>query len=132
MRSERRGLKGGRAQETTNRTEDKRTTARMHMQTTTTSTQTTTTYTTSPPPPTKNDHREQAIIDRIFHRIRHFDGKDSVCYPSSVDGVAVTSVRDVTLGTDSAQPDGKSLLPKQVSVEPFFWRPFDCFHHFTH
>ncbi|EGD74895.1 hypothetical protein PTSG_07123 [Salpingoeca rosetta] len=72
---------------------------------------------------------EQATIDAIFSRIRHYDGGDAsgaVVYPSVVADVQVLSVRDVTLGTDSAQPDGKCLLPQQSGHMVTFKFANDC------
>lgn len=36
-------------------------------------------------------------------------------YPTELDGVEVTSVRDVTTGYDSAENDKQCRLPQQVS-----------------
>lgn len=48
-------------------------------------------------------------IQRIFGRIRNFDGKGS--YPKTCGGVQILHVRDVTTGYDSSQPDLRSVLP---------------------
>uniref|UniRef100_A0AAX7SGP1 Phosphoglucomutase 2-like 1 n=1 Tax=Astatotilapia calliptera TaxID=8154 RepID=A0AAX7SGP1_ASTCA len=48
-------------------------------------------------------------IQRIFSRIRNFDGSGS--YPKTCGGVQIVHVRDVTTGYDSSQPDLRSVLP---------------------
>ncbi|KAM4566465.1 glucose 1,6-bisphosphate synthase isoform 2-T2 [Odontesthes bonariensis] len=48
-------------------------------------------------------------IQRIFGRIRNFDGDGS--YPKACGGVRILHVRDVTTGYDSSQPDLRSVLP---------------------
>lgn len=48
-------------------------------------------------------------IQRIFGRIRNFDGSGS--YPKTCGGVQIVHVRDVTTGYDSSQPDLRSVLP---------------------
>ncbi|KAI0075472.1 hypothetical protein K474DRAFT_1624431 [Panus rudis PR-1116 ss-1] len=54
-------------------------------------------------------------IDRIFTRIRNFDGQATVdrpSYPKSIAGLTVTAVRDLTVGYDSANPPTyKPTLP---------------------
>ncbi|KAI0710386.1 phosphoglucomutase first 3 domain-containing protein [Cerioporus squamosus] len=58
---------------------------------------------------------EPRTIDTIFARIRNFDGKGTVTkpsYPKSIAGLEVTSVRDLTIGYDSANPPSyKPTLP---------------------
>ncbi|XP_072171272.1 phosphopentomutase-like [Diadema setosum] len=51
-------------------------------------------------------------INAIFARIRTLDQES---YPSSVGGSKVTSVRDLTTGHDSRQPDKKAILPVSKS-----------------
>uniref|UniRef100_A0A3P9HUR8 Phosphoglucomutase 2-like 1 n=1 Tax=Oryzias latipes TaxID=8090 RepID=A0A3P9HUR8_ORYLA len=53
--------------------------------------------------------RDPPTIQRIFSRIRNFDGAGS--YPKTCGGVPVVHVRDVTTGYDSSQPDLRSTLP---------------------
>lgn len=57
-------------------------------------------------------------IERIFERIRNWEGK-SDAYPQSVlDGkYKIESIRDLTTGVDTSQPDGKSLLPSSKSSQ---------------
>jgi phosphoglucomutase/phosphoglucomutase/phosphopentomutase len=43
-------------------------------------------------------------------------------YPTSVGGFAVASVRDVTLGTDTAEASGISLLPRDASAHMLTFR----------
>lgn len=61
---------------------------------------------------------EPVKIDRIFERIRNWEGKAGA-YPSSIDvgKYKIESIRDLTTGTDTAQPDGKSLLPSSKSSQ---------------
>ncbi|KAI0747847.1 phosphoglucomutase first 3 domain-containing protein [Daedaleopsis nitida] len=58
---------------------------------------------------------ETRTIDAIFARIRDFDGKatsETPSYPKSIAGLTVTSVRDLTVGYDSANPPTfKPTLP---------------------
>ncbi|XP_023817470.1 glucose 1,6-bisphosphate synthase isoform X2 [Oryzias latipes] len=53
--------------------------------------------------------RDPPTIQRIFSRIRNFDGAE--LYPKTCGGVPVVHVRDVTTGYDSSQPDLRSTLP---------------------
>lgn len=48
-------------------------------------------------------------IQKIFSRIRNFDGERS--YPKTCGGVRIAHIRDVTTGYDSSQPDLRSVLP---------------------
>ena len=57
--------------------------------------------------------REQSTIDRIFSKIRTGGSEGSKGYPSTIAGVAVDVVRDVTTGYDSSTPDNVSDLPVQ-------------------
>ncbi|KAI0688766.1 hypothetical protein BC835DRAFT_1371457 [Cytidiella melzeri] len=54
-------------------------------------------------------------IDKIFARIRNYDGKASATtssYPHTIAGLKITSIRDLTLGYDSTNPPTfKSTLP---------------------
>uniref|UniRef100_A0A3Q2R295 Phosphoglucomutase 2-like 1 n=1 Tax=Fundulus heteroclitus TaxID=8078 RepID=A0A3Q2R295_FUNHE len=65
-----------------------------------------TSYVTCNDPPT---------IQRIFSRIRNFDGDDS--YPKACGGVRIVHVRDVTTGYDSSRPDLRSTLPVSRSSQ---------------
>ena len=60
---------------------------------------------------TKNSYficHDQEVIRSLFQRLRnHGDQKDS--YPSECGGFSVTSVRDLTTGHDSSQPDNKAV-----------------------
>jgi len=47
------------------------------------------------------------VIDRIFARLRNYDGQGSSTtpsYPKSIAGLGVTSIVDLTLGYDSTNP----------------------------
>lgn len=61
---------------------------------------------------------EPPKIVRIFERIRNWAGV-SGAYPLSVlDGkYKIESIRDLTIGTDTSQPGGKSLLPSSKSSQ---------------
>lgn len=61
---------------------------------------------------------EPEKITRIFERIRNWEGK-SGAYPTSLlDGkYKIESIRDLTTGVDTSQPDGKSLLPSSKSSQ---------------
>lgn len=62
---------------------------------------------------------EPAKIERIFDRIRTMDS-DTGSYPKAIgDGgkYVIESVRDLTTGYDSTQPDGKALLPSSKSSQ---------------
>lgn len=61
---------------------------------------------------------EPPKITKIFERIRNWDGV-SGAYPKSVlDGkFKIESIRDLTTGADTSQPDGKSLLPSSKSSQ---------------
>ncbi|CDO77852.1 hypothetical protein BN946_scf185032.g4 [Trametes cinnabarina] len=59
---------------------------------------------------------EPAIINRIFARLRNFDGQAGSSgtpnYPKSIAGLEVTRVRDLTVGYDSGNPPSyKPTLP---------------------
>jgi phosphomannomutase len=57
---------------------------------------------------------DPAIIDRIFARIRNYDGKaskDVPSYPNTLAGLRITHVRDLTIGYDTASVDHKPTLP---------------------
>lgn len=59
------------------------------------------------------------VIKRIFERLRNFqDGKPNT-YPQSIlnDEFAIKNVRDLTTGVDTAQADGKALLPVSSSTQ---------------
>ncbi|XP_055548349.1 phosphopentomutase isoform X2 [Wyeomyia smithii] len=62
---------------------------------------------------------EPVTIERIFNRIRTMDS-DAGGYPKAVGAngkYVVQSVRDLTTGYDSAQPDEKALLPASKSSQ---------------
>ncbi|KAI0948404.1 hypothetical protein AcV7_009159 [Taiwanofungus camphoratus] len=58
---------------------------------------------------------DPSTIDRIFTRIRNYDGTGTPAkpsYPRTIAGLSVTSVRDLTVGYDSANPPTfKPTLP---------------------
>ncbi|KIY71646.1 hypothetical protein CYLTODRAFT_345563 [Cylindrobasidium torrendii FP15055 ss-10] len=55
---------------------------------------------------------EAATIDAIFTRIRSYDGTNARSYPTSIAGLTVTRVVDLTTGYDSANaPSYKPALP---------------------
>jgi len=58
---------------------------------------------------------EPPTVDRIFGRIRNYDGKATSSrpsYPQTIAGLSVTSVRDLTVGYDSTNPPSyKPHLP---------------------
>jgi len=69
------------------------------------------------------------MMDKIFNRLRAWpqDDNESIPfndkrYPASCGGVRVSSVRDVTFGLDTAQNDGRSLLPKDPSSHMITFR----------
>ena len=51
--------------------------------------------------------------DKVFHRLRHWDDESSstISYPTQIGEYTIASIRDLTRGYDSAQPDQKALLP---------------------
>eukprot|EP01096_Ripella_sp_DP13-Kostka_P000575 TRINITY_DN10628_c0_g1_i1.p1 TRINITY_DN10628_c0_g1~~TRINITY_DN10628_c0_g1_i1.p1 ORF type:complete len:590 (+),score=245.02 TRINITY_DN10628_c0_g1_i1:27-1796(+) len=53
-------------------------------------------------------------MERIFDRIRKLENGS---YPTSVGGFAIKSVRDLTTGFDSSQPDQKAILPTSSSTQ---------------
>lgn len=57
-------------------------------------------------------------VVEIFERIRNWGGV-SGAYPQSIlDGkYKISGIRDLTTGTDTAQPDGKSMLPSSRSSQ---------------
>jgi len=64
---------------------------------------------------------DPATTDAIFNRIRSFQGKEDT-YPSHCGGVAVTRVRDLTTGFDSATPDKVATMPASRSSQMVtFW-----------
>ncbi|KAF3693441.1 Glucose 1,6-bisphosphate synthase [Channa argus] len=58
---------------------------------------------------------EPCTIQKIFARIRNFDGEGS--YPKTCGGVRIVHIRDVTTGYDSSQPDLRSVLPVSRSSQ---------------
>jgi len=48
-----------------------------------------------------------AVTDAIFARLR---GADGATYPAACGGALIASVRDLTTGVDTAQPDGKATM----------------------
>jgi phosphoglucomutase len=70
-------------------------------------------------------------IQKIFERIRFGDAKEQdassqhehkLCYPETVGGVKVTSIRDLTVGYDSSTEDKKPTLPVSSSSEMITFR----------
>lgn len=61
---------------------------------------------------------EPEVIKQMFTRIRTFSGQPNT-YPTSILGgkYKVVSVRDLTTGYDSSQPDGKAILPVSKSSQ---------------
>ncbi|XP_065081833.1 phosphopentomutase [Ochlerotatus camptorhynchus] len=61
---------------------------------------------------------DPVVIDRIFNRIRTLEGEDCG-YPKAIGGgqYKIESIRDLTTGYDSAQEDGKALLPSSKSSQ---------------
>ncbi|XP_030008249.1 glucose 1,6-bisphosphate synthase [Sphaeramia orbicularis] len=59
--------------------------------------------------------KDPPTIQRIFTRIRNFDGEGS--YPKTCGGIRIVHVRDVTTGYDSSQPDLRSVLPVSRSSQ---------------
>ena len=60
---------------------------------------------------------DPVTIERIFERIRNFNGPQT--YPKSIGNgkFVIKSVRDLTTGYDTSQPDGKALLPSSSSSQ---------------
>ncbi|KAJ3615322.1 hypothetical protein NHX12_018890, partial [Muraenolepis orangiensis] len=59
---------------------------------------------------------DQDVICSLFQRLRnHGDRKDT--YPTECGGFSITSVRDLTTGYDSNQPDKKAVLPTSSSSQ---------------
>ena len=59
-------------------------------------------------------------IGLIFDRIRNFDPTASdkmSAYPKALNGIPLKSFRDLTVGIDSSQPDGKPILPVSSSSQ---------------
>ncbi|KAK0155964.1 Phosphoglucomutase-2 [Merluccius polli] len=68
---------------------------------------------------TKNSYyicHDQDVIRSLFQRLRNYgDQKDT--YPTKCGDFSVTSVRDLTTGYDSNQPDKKAVLPTSSSSQ---------------
>lgn len=61
---------------------------------------------------------EPEKIVKIFERIRNWNGKNDEYPPAVLDGkYKIASIRDLTTGIDTAQPDRKSLLPASKSSQ---------------
>jgi len=61
---------------------------------------------------------DPTVIQRIFKRLRHFDGTERSYPKSLLNGLyPVSGVRDLTTGFDSRQPDGKAVLPSSSSSQ---------------
>ncbi|KAK4320745.1 hypothetical protein Pmani_008402 [Petrolisthes manimaculis] len=60
---------------------------------------------------------DQAVISRMFEKMRNFNGSNT--YPETVGGskFQVKSVRDLTTGYDSSQPDKRAVLPFSMSSQ---------------
>jgi len=55
---------------------------------------------------------DPSTIDRIFSRLRNYDGSNSPSFPKSIANLTVTGVRDLTIGFDTSNPPTyKPLLP---------------------
>lgn len=68
---------------------------------------------------TKNSYficHDQEVIRGLFERLRNY-GDQSGSYPLKCGRFAVTSVRDLTTGHDSNQPDQKAVLPTSSSSQ---------------
>ncbi|KAI5616561.1 phosphoglucomutase-2, partial [Silurus asotus] len=57
----------------------------------------------------------QDTIKQLFERLRNYDGENT--YPKECRGFTVSSVRDLTTGYDSNQPDLKAVLPTSKSSQ---------------
>ncbi|XP_064190536.1 phosphoglucomutase-2 [Anguilla rostrata] len=67
---------------------------------------------------TKNSYficHDQDTIRGLFQRLRNFDGENT--YPTRCGSFTVSSVRDLTTGYDSQQPDKKAVLPTSKSSQ---------------
>jgi len=61
---------------------------------------------------------DPVVIQRIFKRLRNFDGTERSYPKSLLNGLyPVAGVRDLTTGFDSRQPDGKAALPSSSSSQ---------------
>lgn len=61
---------------------------------------------------------EPETIDKIFERIRNWNGKSGAYPPFILDGkYKIKSIRDLTTGTDTSRPDGKAQLPSSKSSQ---------------
>lgn len=62
-------------------------------------------------------HEPEKLV-KIFERIRNWNGEPGA-YPISILGgkYQIESVRDLTTGVDTSQPDGKALLPSSKSSQ---------------
>ncbi|KAJ9598204.1 hypothetical protein L9F63_011108 [Diploptera punctata] len=59
---------------------------------------------------------EQPVIEHIFERLRNFSGSADTYPTSLLDGkYEIETVRDLTTGFDSSQPDNKAVLPVSKS-----------------
>ncbi|KAB0802826.1 hypothetical protein PPYR_05012 [Photinus pyralis] len=58
---------------------------------------------------------EPSVIKSLFERLRNFDGPNT--YPKGLlnNKYPISSVRDLTTGFDSSQPDNKAILPSSKS-----------------
>lgn len=59
---------------------------------------------------------EPETIKRIFNKIRNYNNVENK-YPNSIGDYKISSIRDLTTGIDTSQPDGKALLPSSSSTQ---------------
>ncbi|XP_076021584.1 phosphopentomutase [Genypterus blacodes] len=59
---------------------------------------------------------DQAVIRSLFERLRNY-GDQKGSYPTDCGGFSVSTVRDLTTGYDSNQPDNKAVLPTSKSSQ---------------
>ncbi|CAD7013308.1 unnamed protein product [Ceratitis capitata] len=61
---------------------------------------------------------EAPVIKKIFERLRNFKGEDKTYPVGILDGkFKIKHIRDLTNGVDTAQPDGKAILPVSASSQ---------------
>lgn len=62
---------------------------------------------------------DPCVVDRIFSRIRDFDGSGS--YPRTCGSAHITAIRDIGRGYDSRYDDNRSVLPVSSGHMVTFW-----------
>ncbi|XP_053962202.1 phosphopentomutase-like [Anastrepha ludens] len=61
---------------------------------------------------------EPNVIKKIFERLRNFSGESKTYPPSILEGkYKIKNIRDLTNGVDTAQADGKAILPVSASSQ---------------